>query len=99
MWEELGNLSGPELEVEGGERYRAGDRVVMLSPGPGAWVTSQRAVVTCVDVSAGSLIAVTPERTELPMGPGAIGADKLAHAYSVTAHRSHVQPVDVTHAL
>ena len=100
VWEELGHLSGPELEAEGGRRYRAGDRVVTLSPGPGgAWVTSQRAVVTSVDLVTGSLVAVTPEGTELHMGTGDIGADKLAHAYSVTAHRSQGQTVDVTHAL
>ena len=33
------------------------------------------------------------------MGPGEIGAAKLAHAYSVTAHRSQGQTVDTTHAL
>ena len=90
----------PELEVEGGRRYRAGDRVVTLAPGrDGAWVTSQRAVVSSIDPAAGSLVAVTPEGTELHMGPGDTGADKLAHAYSVTAHRSQGQTVDATHAL
>ena len=74
VWEELGHLLGPELEAEGGRRYRAGDRVVTLSPGPGgAWVTSQRAVVSLVDPVTGSLVAVTPEGTELHMGPGDIG--------------------------
>ena len=49
----------PELEVEGGRRYRAGDKVVTLSPGPGgAWVTSQRAVVSHVDPAAGSLMGI-----------------------------------------
>ena len=100
VWEELGHLSGPELEAEGGKRYRAGDRVVTLSPGhDGAWVTSQRAVVSSVDLAAGSLVAVTPEGAELHMGTADIGADKLAHAYSVTAHRSQGQTVDSTHAL
>ncbi len=90
----------PELEADGGRRYWAGDRVVTLSPGPGgAWVTSQRAVVSSVDPDAGSLVAVTPEGAELHMGTADIGADKLAHAYSVTAHRSQGQTVDVTHAL
>ena len=57
-WEKLGELSGPELEAPGGRRYRAGDRVITLAPGPdGAWVTSQRAVVTSVDPEAQSLVA------------------------------------------
>ena len=100
VWEELGHLSGPELEAEGGRRYRAGDRVVTLSPGrDGAWVTSQRAAVSSVDPAAGSLVAITPEGTELRMSPVDIGANKLAHAYSITAHRSQGHTVDVTHAL
>ena len=56
-------------------------------------------MVSSVDLAAGSLVAVTPEGTELHMGAGDIGADKLAHAYSVTAHRSQGQTVDVTYAL
>ena len=74
--------------------------MVTLAPGAGgAWVTSQRAVVTSVDPAARTLVAATPEGTELHMGPGDIGADKLAYAYSVTAHRSQGQTVDVTYAL
>jgi ATP-dependent exoDNAse (exonuclease V) alpha subunit len=100
VWEKLGRLSGPELEAPGGRRFRAGDQVVALAPGPGgAWVTSQRAVVTAVDTEARALTAVTPEGTELHMGPEQIGADKLGHAYAVTAHRSQGATVDVTHAL
>jgi hypothetical protein len=100
VWEKLGRLSGAELEAPGGRRYRAGDRVVTLSPGrDGAWVTSQRAVVTSVDAGSLSLVAVTPAGAELHLGPDDIGADKLAHAYGVTAHRSQGQTVDVTYAL
>ena len=32
VWGKLGRLSGPELEAPGGRRFRAGDRVVTLSP-------------------------------------------------------------------
>jgi hypothetical protein len=66
----LDRLSGPELEAPGGRRYRAGDRVITLSPGPdGAWTTSKRAVVVAVDPEHRSLVAVTPEGAELRMGP------------------------------
>jgi hypothetical protein len=100
VWDGLGRLSGPELEAPGGRRYRAGDRVVTLFPGPdGAWVTSQRAVVTAVDPQHMSLVAVTPEGAELHMGPQDLGADKLGHAYATTAHRSQGATVDVTYAL
>ena len=100
VWEKLGQLSGPELEAPGGRRYRAGDRVITLSPGPGgAWVTSQRAVVTPSTRDQCSLVAVTPEGTELHMGPEDIGADKLGYSFAVTAHRSQGATVDVTYAL
>jgi len=100
VWARLGRLSGPELEAPGGRRFRAGDRVVTLAPGPdGAWVTSQRAVVTSVDTEAKTLTAVTPEGAELHMGTEHTGADKLGHAYAVTAHRCQGSTVDVTHAL
>ena len=100
VWGKLGQLSGPELEAPGGRRYRAGDRVITLSPGPdGAWITSQRAVVVAVDPEHRSLVAVTPEGAELRMGPEYLGADKLGHAYATTAHRSQGSTVDVTYAL
>jgi hypothetical protein len=99
-WRELGKLSGPELEAPGGRRYRAGDRVITLAPGPGgAWVTSQRALVTSVDPGGQSLIALTPGGAVLQMGTEEIGSDKLAHAYAITAHRSQGATVDVTYAL
>ena len=100
VWEKLGQLSGPELEAPGGRRYRAGDRVITLSPGPqGAWVNSQRAVVKSVDLDGSSLVAVTPEGTELHMGPKDIGADQLGYSFALTAHRAQGTTVDATYAL
>ena len=100
VWEKLGQLSGPELETPGGRRYRAGDRVITLSPGPrGAWVNSQRAVVKSVDLDRSSLVAVTSEGTELHMGPKDIGADQLGYSFGLTAHQAHGATVDATYAL
>jgi conjugative relaxase-like TrwC/TraI family protein len=100
VWEKLGQLSGPELEAPGGRRYRAGDRVITLSPGPrGAWVNSQRAVVRSVDPHQCSLVAVTPEGTELHMGPKDIGVDQLGYSFALTAHRAQGATVDATYAL
>ena len=100
VWGDLGQLSGPELEAPGGRRYRAGDRVITLSPGPdGAWITSQRAVVVAVDPEHRSLVAVTPEGDRAAHGAEYLGADKLGHAYAITAHRSQGSTVDVTYAL
>lgn len=100
VWGKLGHLSGPELAVPGGRRYRAGDRVVTLAPGPGgAWVTSQRAVVGSVDVEGRSLVATTPDGAELRLGPDDIGAERLAHSYAMTAHRCQGSTSDSTYAL
>ena len=72
--ENLGQLSGPELESPEGRRYRAGDRIITLSPGPdGAWTTSERAVVVAVDPEHRSLVAVTPQGAELRTGPSTSG--------------------------
>jgi ATP-dependent exoDNAse (exonuclease V) alpha subunit len=100
VWEKLGKLSGPEIEAPGGRRYRAGDRVITLAPGPdGAWVTSQRAVVSSVDPVSRSLTAVTAEGTELHMGADQMGADKLAHGHAITGHRAQGSTVDVSYVL
>lgn len=100
LWERAGRLTGPELVAPGGRTYRAGDRVVTLAPGPrGAWVTSEPARVTAVDHDAQSLTAVTSDGREFQMGPEEIGADRLAHGYAITAHRSQGATVDAAHVL
>jgi hypothetical protein len=100
LWERAGRLTGPELVAAGGRTYRAGDRVVTLTPGPnGAWVTSEPARVTAVDPDAQSLTAVTLDGRHLRMGPDEIGADRLAHGYAITAHRSQGATVDAAHLL
>ena len=69
LWEQAGLLSGPELVAPGGRRYRAGDRIITLAPGPhGAWVTSQAAHVTAVDPHTQQLTAVTPDGQQLHHG-------------------------------
>ncbi len=100
LWEQAGLLSGPELVAPGGRRYRAGDRIITLAPGPGgAWVTSQAAHVTAVDPHTQQLTAVTPDGQQLTMGPDDIGFDRLGHGYAITAHRSQGSTVDVAHVL
>ena len=74
--------------------------MITLAPGPkGAWVTSEPARVTAVDPEAQTLTAVTPDGRQLQMGPDEIGADRLAHGYAITAHRSQGATVDVAHVL
>jgi hypothetical protein len=100
LWETAGLLSGPELTAPRGRRYRAGDRIITLAPGPqGAWVTSQAARVTTVDPHTQQLTAVTPEGQQLHMGPDDIAAERLGYGYAITAHRSQGSTVDVAHVL
>ena len=63
----------------GGRRYRAGDRIITLAPGPGgAWVTSQPAAVSPPSTpTRRQLTAVTPDGQQLRMGPDEIGAERL----------------------
>ena len=99
-WQEMGRLAGPELEAPGGRRYRAGDRVIAMAPGPGgAWPSSQRAVVNFVEADEGWMLARTPQGRSLHLGPEQIGLDNLAHGYAMTAHRSQGSTTDVTYAL
>jgi hypothetical protein len=99
-WESAGLLSGPELTAPGGKRYRAGDRIVTLAPGPrGAWVTSQPAQVIAVNPTTQQLTAVTLDGHHLHMIGDDLGADRLAHGYAITAHRAQGATVDVAHLL
>ena len=99
-WAAAGRLSGPEVTSAGGQRYAAGDLVVTLAPGPdGAWVTSERAPITHADPATGTLLAVTADGRHLRLSGEATGADRLAHGYAITAHRTQGATVDVAHVL
>jgi AAA domain/UvrD-like helicase C-terminal domain len=92
-----GGLSGPELVVDG-HGYRAGDRIVTLAPGThGDTVTSQRGIVTTVDLDASSLLARMDDGQVHRLGPDDTGPDRLAHGYATTVHRSQGATVDHTH--
>jgi len=99
-WAGMGQLTGPELEAPGGRRYRAGDLVVTLAPGPhGAWVTSERARVTAVWTSTGYIDAITADGRRIRLAPDETAADRLAHSYAMTAHRTQGATVDTAHVL
>jgi ATP-dependent exoDNAse (exonuclease V) alpha subunit len=92
-----GRLTGAELVVDG-TGYRAGDRIVTLAPGAnGDTVTSQRGVVTAVDMNTRSLLACMDDGREHLLGPDDIAADRLAHGYATTVHRSQGATVDAAH--
>jgi conjugative relaxase-like TrwC/TraI family protein len=93
-----GRLTGPEVTCVGGNRYRAGDHVVALAPGPdGCLVTSQRAVVTAVDPAAGAVTLRTGDGRLVPLAGDDAGADRLGYGYATTVHRAQGETVDRAH--
>jgi len=96
----MGRLTGPEIEGVGGNRYQAGDQVLMLTPGPGnAWVTSERATITAIHRDDGSVDAVAGDGRHLHLTGEQTGADRLTHAYAITVHRSQGSTSDIAHVL
>ena len=83
-----GRLAGPELACPGGHAYRAGDRVVTLAAGAdGRLVTSQRAVLTAVDLAGQTLTLRTDDGHHVPIRADEAGADRLDYSYATTVHR------------
>ncbi|MGH9153637.1 MAG: AAA family ATPase [Acidimicrobiales bacterium] len=98
-WEHLGRLSGRELVV-GAVGYRAGDRIVTLSPGAGGEiVTSECGTVLAVDVERRELAATMDDGRIQRFGPEEIDVDHLAHSYAITVHRSQGATVGRAHVL
>ena len=93
-----GRLSGPELVAPGGTAYAAGDRIVTLAPAAeGQVVTSERGVVTAVDLEAQRLAIETEDGKRYWFAQEAIGQSKLAHGYATTVHRSQGATHDIAH--
>jgi hypothetical protein len=86
--EATGRLAGPELSCPGGHAYRAGDRVVTLAAGAdGRLVTSQRAVITAVDLAGQTLALRTDDGQHLLVRKEEAAADRLDYGYATTVHR------------
>ncbi len=72
----------------------------VVQPGPHSdWVTSERATITAVHPRDGSIDALTDDGRGLHFDRDAASADRLAHAYAVTAHRAQGATVDTAHVL
>jgi hypothetical protein len=85
--EAVGRLSGPACP--GPHAYRAGARVFTLAPGAdGRLVTSQRAVITAVDVPGQTLTLRTDDGQHVLVGREDAAADRLDYSYATTVHRS-----------
>ncbi|HEY1633469.1 MAG TPA: MobF family relaxase [Acidimicrobiales bacterium] len=95
---EAGMLRGTELVAPGGRAYRAGDQVVILAPGAdGAVLTSERATVQAVDVERERLALRTKDERRVTFVGEELSAERLAHGYAVTAHRSQGQTTERSH--
>jgi hypothetical protein len=96
--DKAGRLTGPELVAPGGRSYQAGDQVVTLAPGAdGALVTSERAVVERVDLEHKGLMLRTEDERRVGLVGEEVSAERLAHGYAVTTHRSQGQTTDRAH--
>jgi hypothetical protein len=100
-WRSMERLGGEELTAPGGTAYAVGDRVVALAPGAGGKVvTSETGTVIALDVERQSLSVRMDDGDAVRVLRGEeIAADRLAHGYAVTVHRSQGATVERTHAL
>jgi conjugative relaxase-like TrwC/TraI family protein len=100
-WRSMGRLGDEELTAPGGTAYAVGDRVVTLAPGAGGKVvTSETGTVIALDVERQSLSVRMDDGDAVRVLRGEeIAADRLAHGYAVTVHRSQGATVERTHAL
>ncbi|MGD0254460.1 MAG: MobF family relaxase [Acidimicrobiales bacterium] len=93
-----GRVIGPELQAPGGSRYAVGDRIVTLAPGArGEVVTSERGVVLSVDLEQQRLTAQMDDGRRQRFEREEIRAQRLAHGYATTVHRSQGATCDVSH--
>ncbi len=93
-----GRLTGPELVAPGGAHYAAGDRIVTLAPAAGGQVvTSERGVVTAVDLEDVRIAIEMEDGRRYWFEQEEIGASQLAHGYATTVHRSQGATHDIAH--
>jgi conjugative relaxase-like TrwC/TraI family protein len=96
--EAAGVLQGPEIQAPGGRRYRAGDKIVLLSPvNEAGLVTSERATVTSVEVGRGALCLLTQDGRRVRLGGEDISSERLDHAYAMTVHRTQGATTEISH--
>jgi ATP-dependent exoDNAse (exonuclease V) alpha subunit len=100
-WRVLGRRGTEELVAPGSTPYAVGHRVVALAPGAGgSVVTSETGTVVAVEVGATALVIRMDDGGDLRrLEATEIAADRLAHAYAVTVHRSQGSTVRRAHAL
>jgi conjugative relaxase-like TrwC/TraI family protein len=97
-WVDVGRLRGVEIEVPGGRRYAAGDRIVTLAPGTdGALVTSEHGTVDSVDPARGQLVLRMADDRIVGLDVAEAGADRIDYGYALTVHRSQGDTTQTAH--
>jgi conjugative relaxase-like TrwC/TraI family protein len=98
--EQLGLLTGSDLESPDGRGFAVGDPVVTLAPNyEGELVTSQRGRVIAIDKRARTLTLATDDGRRVILRGDALDADHLDHGYALTVHREQGATADRTHYL
>jgi hypothetical protein len=93
-----GQLTGPELVAPGGAHYAADDRIVTLAPAAGGQVvTSERGVVTAVDLEEVRITVEMEDGRQYWFKQEDIGRSQLTHGYATTVHRSQGATHDIAH--
>jgi conjugative relaxase-like TrwC/TraI family protein len=98
--EQLGWLTGPDLQTPDGRGYAVGDLVVILAPNHrGELVTSQRGRVTAIDQHAMELTMLTDDGRLATLAAVEIDKNHLDHGYALTVQREQGGTADRTHYL
>lgn len=94
-----GKVGETSVEVPGGRRYSAGDRVIALTPDPDRrFVTSQRGTVTDIDPKRqAATTRFDGADADVVLAGEQLDHEHVDHGYAVTVHRAQGATVDRAH--
>ena len=96
--EQLGWLTGPDLQTPDGRGFAVGDLVVTMAPNyNGELVTSQRGRVVAINQRSRTLTMATDDGRRVILRGEALDQDHLDHSYALTVHREQGATADRTH--
>jgi conjugative relaxase-like TrwC/TraI family protein len=97
-WDELGQLHGDDVLVDGGRHYAAGDRLVALAPIPVAGVVTSEPL-TVLEADEEALTVRTSQGRVATLTGEAMDVEHLEYGYAVTVHRAQGATYDRAHVL